>query len=207
MRRVSPAPPGKAEHGGPDAFFASLRLRGAEPVSTLLENALSGAVMRLPPPLEALSERLIPDPRQRAVALKAVNFALVGVINAAVDFGVFSFFYYYLGFPIIPSNVMSWFVAVTGSYVMNSMTTFAAESGRKLRLKAYAGFLLAQLAGFFANTATVLVASKVIPALIAVSTAQAVLIGKVLAIGASFLVNFTLSHFVVFRQRGRPTAH
>ena len=49
------------------------------------------------------------------------------------------------------------------------------------------------------------VASLILPALIGVSTAVAVLIGKVLAIGASFLVNFTLSHFVVFRQR--PTAH
>jgi putative flippase GtrA len=28
-----------------------------------------------------------------------------------------------------------------------------------------------------------------------------VLIGKVLAIGASFLVNFSVSHFVVFRKR------
>jgi putative flippase GtrA len=28
-----------------------------------------------------------------------------------------------------------------------------------------------------------------------------VLVGKLLAIGASFLVNFTLSHFVVFRKR------
>jgi putative flippase GtrA len=157
--------------------------------------------MRLPPSLDALSQRLIPDPRRRAVALKAVNFALVGVINAAVDFSIFSFAYYYLGLPIIASNVISWFVAVTGSYVMNSMTTFAAESGGKLRLKAYASFLLAQLAGFFANTATVFVASLVLPALLAITTSMAVLIGKVLAIGASFLVNFTLSHFVVFRQR------
>jgi hypothetical protein len=34
-----------------------------------------------------------------------------------------------------------------------------------------------------------------------------VLIGKLLAIGASFVVNFSLSHFVVFRRRGPPTAH
>ena len=34
-----------------------------------------------------------------------------------------------------------------------------------------------------------------------------VLIGKLLAIGSSFLVNFSLSHFVVFRQRGEPTTH
>jgi putative flippase GtrA len=28
-----------------------------------------------------------------------------------------------------------------------------------------------------------------------------VLVGKILAIGASFLVNFSLSHFLVFRKR------
>jgi putative flippase GtrA len=153
--------------------------------------------MWLPPPLEALSRRFVPDPGRRAVALKAVSFAMVGVINAAVDFSVFSFFYYYLGFSIIVSNMISWLVAVSGSYVMNSMTTFAAESGRKLRFKSYASFLLAQVAGFVANTATVFVASYFIP----------VLMGKVLAIGASFLVNFSLSHFVVFRRRGQSTTH
>jgi putative flippase GtrA len=30
-----------------------------------------------------------------------------------------------------------------------------------------------------------------------------VLLGKLLAIGASFLVNFSLSHFVVFRNRAQ----
>jgi putative flippase GtrA len=153
--------------------------------------------MWLPPPLETLSRRVLPDPGRRAVALKAVSFALVGVVNASVDFGVFSFFYYFLAFPIIASNLISWLVAVSGSYVMNSMTTFAAESGRKLRFKSYASFLLAQVAGLFANTATVIVASLFIP----------VLIGKLLAIGASFLVNFSLSHFVVFRHRKQSTSH
>jgi putative flippase GtrA len=153
--------------------------------------------MWLPPPLETLSRRVLPDPGRRAVALKAVSFALVGVVNATVDFGVFSFFYYFLAFPIIASNLISWLVAVSGSYVMNSMTTFAAESGRKLRFKSYASFLLAQVAGLFANTATVIVASLFIP----------VLIGKLLAIGASFLVNFSLSHFVVFRHRKQSTSH
>src|ERR1700674_2943068 len=122
--------------------------------------------MWLPPPLEALSRRVLADPGRRAVALKAVRFALVGVVNASVDFGVFSFFYFYLAFPIILANLISWFVAVTGSYVMNSMTTFAAESGRKLRLRAYASFLLAQVAGFLANTATILIVSYSIPVLL-----------------------------------------
>ena len=36
----------------------------------------------------------------------------------------------------------AWLVAVTGSYVMNSSVTFAAESGRKLRWRAYAAFVV-----------------------------------------------------------------
>jgi putative flippase GtrA len=128
----------------------------------------------------------------RAIVLKAMSFAAVGLVNAAVDFAVFSFAYYYLALPIVTANVLAWMVAVTGSYVMNSLTTFARESGRELRAKAYAAFLLSQLAGLVANTATVFIASHFMP----------VLLGKLLAIGASFLVNFSLSHFVVFRKRG-----
>jgi putative flippase GtrA len=165
--------------------------------------------MWLPPPLEALSHRVFPDPGQRAVALKAVSFALVGVVNASVDFAVFSFFYFYLGFPIIAANLISWLVAVTGSYVMNSMTTFAAESGRKLRLKSYATFLLAQVAGLVANTATVFLVPIVIGKILGIdrTATTLVLIGKLLAIGSSFLVNFSLSHFVVFRHRGESATH
>jgi putative flippase GtrA len=175
--------------------------------------------MWLPAPIHALSRRVFPDPGRRAVALKAVSFAMVGVVNALVDLGVFSFLHFYVGLPIIVSNLMSWLVAVTGSYVMNSMTTFAVESGRKLRFKAYASFLIAQVAGFIANTATIYIVSLSIPALlhlffgpdsvlrVAGHTIDPVLVGKVLAIGVSFLVNFSLSHFVVFRRREQSTTH
>lgn len=172
--------------------------------------------MWLPAPLTTLAHRVLPDPQRRAIAVKAMSFALIGVINASVDFGVFSFFYYYLGFPILVSNLISWLVAVTGSYVMNSMITFAAESGRKLGLKSYGSFLLAQVAGLLANTATIYIVAAAIPLLWHLllgpdaplqwggHAIDPVLIGKVLAIGASFLVNFSLSHFVVFRVR-RPS--
>jgi putative flippase GtrA len=175
--------------------------------------------MWLPAPLEALGRRAFPDPGRRAVARKAVIFALIGVINASVDFGVFSFFFYAVGLAIILSNLISWIVAVTGSYVMNSMITFAAESGRKLSLKAYASFLLAQVGGLVANTATIFIVKYSILGLlhvlggpqatlkIAGHDIDPVLIGKLLAIGASFLVNFSLSHFVVFRNRGQSATH
>jgi putative flippase GtrA len=136
--------------------------------------------------------RLIAAWHDRAIVLKAMSFAAVGLVNAAVDFGVFSFAYYFFKLPIVTANLLAWIVAVSGSYVMNSLTTFAHESGRELRAKAYLNFVIAQSAGLLANTLTVLLASYFMP----------VLIGKVLAIGASFLVNFSLSHFVVFRKRG-----
>jgi putative flippase GtrA len=138
-----------------------------------------------------LSERLAAAWHERAIVLKAISFALVGVINSAVDFTVFALAFSYFGLPIVVANVLSWCVAVSGSYVMNSLTTFAHESGRELRAKAYFSFALSQVAGLVANTTTVVIASYFMP----------VLIGKVLAIGVSFLVNFTLSHFIVFRKR------
>ncbi len=143
--------------------------------------------------LKNLLHRLNIAWHERAIALKALSFGLVGLINSAVDFGIFSFAYYYLGLPIIVANTMAWVIAVSGSYVMNSTITFAHESGRKLALNRYFGFALSQVAGFLANTTTVWVLVELlhIPAWAA----------KVAAIGVSFAVNFSLSHFVVFKAR------
>jgi putative flippase GtrA len=145
----------------------------------------------IPSPRHTIIDRIMRAWRDRAFMLKAFSFGLVGLVNSVVDFGLFSFAYYYLALPIVAANVIAWTVAVSGSYVMNSMFTFAAESGRKLTTKTYAGFVLSQMGGFLANTVTVFVASYFMP----------VLVGKLLAIGASFAVNFSLSHFVVFRRR------
>lgn len=151
------------------------------------------------PPRKTLRERLTVAWQERALLLKAISFGLVGLVNSAVDFAVFSFAYYYLGLPILAANTMAWIVAVSGSYVMNTTITFAAESGRSLAIRRYFGFALSQFAGFLANTATVwcLVELAHVPAWA----------GKVAAIGVSFVVNFSLSHFLVFRtRRPRETA-
>jgi putative flippase GtrA len=137
-----------------------------------------------------IGPRMIPA-EHRPMAIKALSFGLIGALNSAIDFSIFALAYYYFGASIIVAQIAAWIVAVTGSYVMNSMITFAAESGQRLSMKSYFTFALAQVAGFLANTATVLIASLFIP----------VWAAKLLAIGASFAVNFTLSHFVVFRRR------
>jgi putative flippase GtrA len=136
-----------------------------------------------------------------ALLRKAATFGLIGVLNTGVDFVVFWIGAQKFGLPLVPANMLSWIVAVSGSYVMNSMFTFAAESGRKLGWRAYATFLASGVVGLVANTATlVIVANNVAPLLFADRTMH-VAAGKICAIAASFVVNFSLSHFVVFRRR------
>src|SRR5262245_62014559 len=147
--------------------------------------------MQLPAPLDRLLLRLVRAWEERAIVLKAVSFAGVGVINSLVDFGVFLAAFYILKLPLIPANVLAWLVAVSGSYVMISYVTFAAESGRELRWRAYAAFVASGIAGVITNTTVLVIASYWVP----------VVVAKLLAMGASFLVNFLLSHFVVFRPR------
>jgi len=147
--------------------------------------------MQIPAPLDRLLRRLVRGWEERAIVLKAASFAGVGVINSLIDFGVFLAAFYLLKLPLIPANVLAWLVAVSGSYVMNSYVTFAAESGRELRWRAYAAFVASGIAGVITNTTVLVVASYWVP----------VVLAKLLAIGASFLVNFSLSHFVVFRPR------
>ena len=91
---------------------------------------------------------------------KAVSFALIGVVNVLIDTTVFLLAYSYLNatpaalrlldafadgcqctnhasIVLVTANTISWLVAVSCSYVMNSHITFAAESGRRLRWKSY----------------------------------------------------------------------
>jgi putative flippase GtrA len=132
----------------------------------------------------------------RVLVGQAARFAVIGVVNTSIDFGVFLFALAYITSSLVAANVLSWTVAVTGSYVMNSFITFAAESGRTLRLRSYAGFVGSGIAGLIANTATLLIAAKLL--------LLPVVLARVLAIGVSFLVNFSLARFIVFRPRPSP---
>jgi putative flippase GtrA len=157
-------------------------------------------------------------PHGRGLPRKAFVFAIIGLLNTAVDYVVFlaaRAAYMHLppalamfasladfcrcGTPetvlLVAANVTSWIVAVSGSYMLNSAITFAAESGGKLRWRDYIFFVASGIVGLIANTATLILAAQVL--------LLPVWLAKALAVLASFVVNFTLSHFVVFRPRGR----
>jgi putative flippase GtrA len=170
-------------------------------------------------PLRRLHVWVLDRWRKGSVSLKALSFALVGLVNTLVDYSVFLVARAgYAGSPgalslfssvsascgcasastvaLVAANMTSWVVAVTGSYILNSSITFAVESGRKLRWRAYAIFLASGVVGWLANTAALVFCAQVL--------LLPVWLAKALAILVSFCVNFTLSHFIVFRARPRP---
>ena len=161
-----------------------------------------------------LLDRLLPRGIDRAFLMKAIRFALVGLVNVAVNYLVFWLMLrgiegnagldealqrlaVALGLitaedaAAILANIVAWIVAVTGSYVMNSFYTFAAESGRRLTWRAYLAFAASGVLGLIADTTALLIASRFLP----------IMLAKLVAIGAGFVVNFSMSHFVVFRPR------
>ena len=127
----------------------------------------------------------------RPVVSKMGNFAVIGLGNTLVDLGVFAFAYQILELPLVASNVLAWMVAVSCSYVLNTMVTFRVESGRVLKSRDFLRFAASGILGVIANTTTLVVLSTVMP----------VFGAKLIAIAVSFAVNFAMSHFVVFRAR------
>jgi putative flippase GtrA len=147
--------------------------------------------MILPSPLQRALERHLPWVAERPFLIKAASFGLIGILNAVIDAGVFFLTLAVATSSLVAANLAAWFTAVSFSYVMNSRITFAAESGRQFRLGDYLRFVASGIVGVVANTAVLLLAAQHLSLWIA----------KGLAILVSFVVNFSLSHFVVFRTR------
>lgn len=141
-----------------------------------------------------LLDRILEASRSRPTAVKIVTFGMIGLCNAMIDLAVFALAYRVFELTLVLSNVLAWLVAVSASYVMNTMITFRAESGRILRLRDYLSFAASGTLGVFAATTTLVVLSHYFT----------VIAAKMFSILAGFIVNFTMSHFVVFRPKIPP---
>jgi len=133
--------------------------------------------------------RMIRIWRSLPLASKLVSFATIGLGNTVIDLFVFTIAYKALELPLIASNILAWLVAVSGSYAMNTLFTFRAESGRVLRRRDYFTFIASGFLGVVTATIALLLFSRIVP----------VVIAKLGSIFVSFVVNFTMSKFVVFR--------
>src|SRR5262249_51313308 len=110
----------------------------------------------------------------RELAFQMFRFGLVGLMNAGVDAVVFFTAIATLGliapalsheWALIVANTLSFAVAVTSSYVVNSRFTFRKKH-EDLNFRDYVLFVASQLGGFVANTAALVIASKYLPLLV-----------------------------------------
>ncbi len=127
----------------------------------------------------------------RPTVSKIISFGVIGLGNTLIDLAIFTLAYQVLKLPLVPANVIAWLVAVSCSYVMNTMITFRAESGRVLRRKDYLSFVASGVLRrdrdhHHAGGAVAL---------------HAGLCRQASGHFVSFIVNFTMSHFVVFRTK------
>lgn len=120
-----------------------------------------------------------------------MRFAMIGVGNTLIDFGVFTVAYKIIGLPIVASNVVAWMVAVSCSYVLNTYITFHVESGSQIRYRDFLAFAASGVLGMVMTTTVLVLLSHYVHVLLA--KAMSILIG--------FAVNFTMSNLVVFRAR------
>jgi putative flippase GtrA len=139
--------------------------------------------------MESLVNQIASAWHNRAIAIKLLSFATIGVINTLIDVSIFTAAYKVFALPLIASNACAWIVAVSCSYLMNTSITFGRETGGIFRWTSYLRFAISGLLGVTVATTTLVILSHYTPLFSA----------KLISIVAAFAVNFSMSHFVVFR--------
>lgn len=91
------------------------------------------------------------------------KFAVVGVVNTAVDFLLFYLSYRFLHLPLLMSHLIGYSAAVINSFVLNSVWTFNAERKSARRLQ-FGRFLLISSIGFLVSSLVVIAGSHIMAA-------------------------------------------
>ena len=118
-----------------------------------------------------------------------LKFGIVGGVNTAIDFGVFSILLYMFSVPVLWAHVAGFLLAVLNSYVMNKYWTFDGTDGHDSRLFEFTLFMLTVVVGLGLSTLVIWALIPYIHPLLA----------KMATVIVSFGWNFTVSHYFVFR--------
>lgn len=123
--------------------------------------------------------------------IRMAKFALVGVLNTAVDFAVFSLLYYVTGIPLLAAQTTAFTAGVLNSYALNRKWTFSSSNrGNALEIMRFGAV----------NGFSFIVATGVLLALRDYGAWYAWL-AKLVSVGVSMVLNYTGSRLWVFRQR------
>ena len=135
----------------------------------------------------------------RIVKLAGVRFLCIGAINTLVDVSLFQLLYSIVGLPLIIANCISTTIALALSYVLNSKYTFAQKRSRRTVLL----FMAVTLTGLWLLQPAVIhlllpLIHGIAPGL---NSHGAVVLAKIMSIGATLIWNFVLYKKLVFRKR------
>lgn len=124
----------------------------------------------------------------------AGRFAIVGVLNTALDLALFNGLHYGLGLALVLANTLSYAAGIAQSFVLNRHWTFAdrRDSGRRVgpQLALFVALNLVAL-GLSNLTIWLLVRRLAIPAYAA----------KLVAVGVTFVWGYATSRRFVFHPR------
>jgi len=121
-----------------------------------------------------------------------IKFSIVGVINTALDFGIFTLLNYFLGEELYRiSQIVSYSCAVINSYYLNKSWTF--QSGRNFNFIEIVKFLLVNLVSLGISLYFLFLFHE--------KLSMNILLSKGCATFFSVIVNFTGNKFWVFKKR------
>jgi putative flippase GtrA len=127
-----------------------------------------------------------------------VKFQCVGVVNFAVDYGVFTLLNGIVGWPVGISNTISYSCGIVNSFLLNRYWTF------KLKLKFFSldflKFVLINVLGWGVNTLTMVILVNGYSLSAKGLGLFENIVPKLIATVLSFIVNFAGSKLVVFRE-------
>jgi len=118
-----------------------------------------------------------------------MRFAVVGIVNTAIDLAVFALSYFYFSQSIVVANTIAFLIAATNSYVCNKYWTFRAPGNPSVNRREYLAFLAFNSVGLLLSNVTVSYLSFFIHEMIA----------KLCAISVTFIWNYLTMRRFVFR--------
>lgn len=141
-----------------------------------------------------------PTARLMAEARKMVSFGAIGVVNGVVNYAITVGITLLVLMPLgLATNdialgvakALGWGVAVSNSYLFNTLFTFAAESGGRLSWPTYWRFVASGTVGLAIEVLSFLFAVRYLPLSLA----------AIVPIGLAFVANFAMARIFVFSGR------
>ena len=132
----------------------------------------------------------ISNPRPKWL-VQAVKFGAVGILNTAIDLGLYFVLTRWLGLgglPVVAKSI-SYTAGILNSFLWNKFWTFQSRAGT---MKTLLPFILTALVGLGINAGTLQVCLKTLH------------LPELVALGAATLItlfwNFVISKFVIFKE-------